>query len=175
MLKPDRAQARLRKLAQRSSWPRQQSLSCCNGISSCGRFGLLPPHARRACGGATYLCANLSGATCVGAGLGGGQSRWLITVWLEVRVLPSPPRSPSNLQISRRRPKSPQLAGSCGWVSVSAETVSGLKAILGGLSLGRGIPFPRCRLILDEDWSGCGASFRGSAERTSRAFGRLGW
>jgi hypothetical protein len=59
-----------------------------------------------------------------------------------------PPRSPSNLQISWRRPKSPQLAGSCGWVSVSAETVSGLKAILGGLSLGRGIPFPRCRLIL---------------------------
>ena len=34
------------------------------------------------------------------------------------------------------------MAGSCGWVSVSAETVSGLKAILGGLSLGRGIPFP---------------------------------
>jgi hypothetical protein len=35
------------------------------------------------------------------------------------------------------------LAGSCGCVSVSAETVSGLKAILGSLSLGRGIPFPR--------------------------------
>ena len=33
-----------------------------------------------------------------------------------------------------------------------AETVSGLKAILGVLSLGRGIPFPRCRSILDEDW-----------------------
>jgi hypothetical protein len=48
------------------------------------------------------------------------------------------------------------LAGCCGCVSVSAETVSGLKAILGGLSLGRGIPFPRCRLILDEDWSECG-------------------
>ena len=42
------------------------------------------------------------------------------------------------------------MAGSCGCVSVSAETVSGLKAILGGLSLGRGIPFPRCRLILDK-------------------------
>ena len=42
------------------------------------------------------------------------------------------------------------MAGSCGRVSVSAETVSGLKAILGGLSLGRGIPFPRCRSILDE-------------------------
>ena len=44
----------------------------------------------------------------------------------------------------RRRPKSPQLAGFCGCVSVSAETVSGLNAILGGLSLGQGIPFPRC-------------------------------
>ena len=31
--------------------------------------------------------------------------------------------------------------------------LSGLKAIFGGLSLGRGIPFPRCRLILDEDRS----------------------
>jgi hypothetical protein len=31
--------------------------------------------------------------------------------------------------------------------------LSGLTAILGGLSLGRGIPFPRCRLLLDEDWS----------------------
>ena len=38
------------------------------------------------------------------------------------------------------------MAGSCGCVSVSAETVSGLKAILGGLSLGRGIRFPRCML-----------------------------
>ena len=44
--------------------------------------------------------------------------------------------------ISRRRPRSPQLAGCCGCVSVSAETVSGLKAILGGLSLGQGILFP---------------------------------
>jgi hypothetical protein len=42
-----------------------------------------------------------------------------------------------------------QLAGSCGCVSVSAETVSGLKANLSGLSLGRGIPFPRCRSILE--------------------------
>ena len=37
--------------------------------------------------------------------------------------------------------------GSYGCVSVSVETISGLKVILGGLSLGRGIPFPRCRLI----------------------------
>jgi hypothetical protein len=53
------------------------------------------------------------------------------------------------------------MAGSCGCVSVSAETVSGLKAILGGLSLGRGIPFPRCRSILDEDWSECGGYHTG--------------
>ena len=37
----------------------------------------------------------------------------LITVWLEVRVLPGPPRTLSNCEISRRRPKGPQLAGSC--------------------------------------------------------------
>src|SRR3954452_20173820 len=73
--------------------------------------------------------------------------------WHAVRILSGPPRTRPNREISRRRPRSPQLAGICGCVSVSAETVSGLKAILGGLSLGRGIPFPRCRSILDEDWS----------------------
>jgi hypothetical protein len=75
------------------------------------------------------------------------QSRRLIMIWLEVRILPGPPRILSNREISRRRPRSPQLAGFCGCVSVSADTVSGLKAILGRLSLGRGIPFPRCRSI----------------------------
>ena len=80
----------------------------------------------------------------------GGQSRWLITVWLEVRVLPSPPRSLPNREISQRLPTSPQLAGFCGCVWVSAETVSGLNAILGVVSLGRGISFPRCRSILDK-------------------------
>ena len=73
--------------------------------------------------------------------------RQRIIVWLVVRVLSAPPRSLSNRRISRRRPKSPQLAGCCGCVSVSTETVSGLNLILGGLSLGRGIPFPRCRSI----------------------------
>jgi hypothetical protein len=67
-------------------------------------------------------------------------------VWLEVRVLPSSPRILSNREISRRRPRSPQLVGFCGCVSVSADAVSGLNAILGGLSLGRGISFPRCRM-----------------------------
>src|SRR4030081_2400889 len=62
-----------------------------------------------------------------------GIGSQLITVWLEVRVLPGPPRTLPNREISRRRPRSPQLAGSCGCVSVSAETVSGLNVILGGL------------------------------------------
>jgi hypothetical protein len=43
--------------------------------------------------------------------------------------------------------KEPAIRGPCGCVSVSAKTISGLKMILGGLSLGRGIPFPRCRSI----------------------------
>ena len=64
------------------------------------------------------------------------------------------------------------MAGFCGCVSVSAETVSGLKAILGGLSLGRGIPFPRCRSILDEDLSPNGSEpnwrFRHSPSATAK-------
>jgi hypothetical protein len=35
-----------------------------------------------------------------------------------VLILPGPPRSLSNLQFSRRRPRSPQLAAPCGCVSV---------------------------------------------------------
>jgi hypothetical protein len=70
-----------------------------------------------------------------------------IIVWWAVRIPSGPPRILSNREISRRRPRSPQLAGFCGCVSVSADTVSGLKAILGVLSLGGGIPFPRCRSI----------------------------
>ena len=85
-------------------------------------------------------------------GLGGGSERWHITVWLEVRVLPSPPRSLSNLQIAGDGHRSPQLAGFCGCVSVWTETVSDLNLVLDGLSLGRGIPFPRCRSIF-ETWN----------------------
>jgi len=99
----------------------------------------------------------------------------LITVWLEVRILPGPPRSLSNRKISLRLAKGPQLAGFDVGGSVSAETFSRPEPILGhlslrggipfpgrtviggeglalapdlagGLSLGRGIPFPRCRM-----------------------------
>jgi hypothetical protein len=72
--------------------------------------------------------------------------RYKLRAWNAVRVLSGPPRILSKREISRRRRRSPQLAGFYGYVSVSADTVSGPNAILGGLSLGRGIPFPRCRM-----------------------------
>ena len=52
-------------------------------------------------------------------------------VWLEVRILPAPPRTFSNRKISLRLAKGPQLAGFDAGVSVSEETFSGLEAILG--------------------------------------------
>jgi hypothetical protein len=39
------------------------------------------------------------------------QARRAITVWLEVRVLPGPPRSPMRNAVSRSLTKSPQFAG----------------------------------------------------------------
>jgi hypothetical protein len=39
------------------------------------------------------------------------RKRWLITVWLEVRVLPGPPRSPMRTDVSRSLTNSPQFAG----------------------------------------------------------------
>src|SRR3981081_3694450 len=45
----------------------------------------------------------------------------LITVWLEVRILPGPPRSLSNRKISQRLVKGPQLAGFDVGVLASAE------------------------------------------------------
>ena len=47
--------------------------------------------------------------------------RPLISLWFEVRVLPSPPRSLSNRKISQRLVKGPQLAGFDVGVLVSAE------------------------------------------------------
>ena len=151
MLKPDHGQARLRRLA------RSDHRGCGNGAR---------PAAMESVRAADSVCSLLtrpgprrrgfflrkSGRPDLrwGGLATGGQSRWLITVWLEVRVLPSPPRSLPNREISQRLPTSPQLAGFCGCVWVSAETVSGLNAILGVVSLGRGISFPRCRSILDK-------------------------
>src|SRR5262245_34567569 len=66
-------------------------------------------------------------------------SRWRPA---KLRLLPGPPRTLSNREISPRLPKGPQLAGSEVGVSVSVETFSGREAFLGELSLALGIPFP---------------------------------
>src|SRR5262245_3230698 len=66
----------------------------------------------------------------------------LITVWLEVRILPGPPGSPRFAEISRRLANSPELAGfraaarslqSANWISVPVSVL---------LSLGLEITFP---------------------------------
>src|SRR5262249_50108408 len=74
-----------------------------------------------------------------------------ITVWLEVRILPGPPGSLSNRKISVRLTKGPQLAGSDVAVSASAETCSGVRAIMRELSLGRGNPVSRKRRPLQAE------------------------
>jgi len=78
-------------------------------------------------------------------------------VWHNVLGDGSSPLSPTTHSFEPRdfpeTAKKPAIGGLCGCVSVSANTVFGLNAILGRLSPGRGIPFPRCRSILDEDWS----------------------
>jgi hypothetical protein len=71
--------------------------------------------------------------------------------------------------VKRRRPRSPQLAGFCGCVPVSADTVSGLNAILRGLSLCRGIPFPRCRFGRGISFPRCRSIL---AHRAAEAVGR---
>jgi hypothetical protein len=74
----------------------------------------------------------------------------LITVCLEVRILPGPPRSLSNRKISLRLAKGPQLAGFDVGGPVSAETFSRPEPILGHLSLRGGIPFPGRTIIGSE-------------------------
>src|SRR5260370_22605727 len=51
------------------------------------------------------------------------RKRWLITVWLEVRVLPAPPRTPIPTGVSRSLTNSPQCAG------VSAVQIPGVRAL----------------------------------------------
>ena len=100
----------------------------------------------------------------------------LITVWLEVRVLPGPPRTLSNREISLRLPKGPQLAGSDVGVSVSVETISGQEAILGELSLALGIPFPgngdRCQQRRGSNVSTVQSNPASDADATIRREGR---
>jgi hypothetical protein len=66
----------------------------------------------------------------------------LITVWLEVRILPGPPGSPAFAEISRRLMNTPELAGFreaarslqlANWISVPVSVL---------LSLGLEVSFP---------------------------------
>ena len=63
------------------------------------------------------------------------MGREAITVWWEVRVFPSPPRTPANLGISRFAPKGPELAGCDVGAVVSVETNSRVEEISAALSL----------------------------------------
>ena len=63
---------------------------------------------------------------------------------------PGPPGTLSNLWISQRLAKGPQLAGFDVGGSVSAETFSRPEPILGHLSLRGGIPFPGRTIIGSE-------------------------
>jgi hypothetical protein len=64
-----------------------------------------------------------SGLSANRAGLLNAQSWRLIIVWLEVRVLPAPPRSPTQTEISRFIVNSPELAGFrvCTWTIFEDE------------------------------------------------------
>jgi hypothetical protein len=84
----------------------------------------------------------------------------LITVWLEVRVLPGPPRTLSNLGISRFAPKGPELAGCAVGAVVSAETNSGLEEISAELSLALKSGCPATETVVKQR--------RGSNERRLR-------
>ena len=63
-------------------------------------------------------------------------------MWLKVRVLPTPPRTLSNLGISRFARNGPELAGSTVGLLVSAESDSGVDEVSAELSLALEIPFP---------------------------------
>jgi hypothetical protein len=70
------------------------------------------------------------------------QSWRLIIVWLEVRVLPAPPRSLAQTEISRLVANSPELAGIRVRI-LSLQAVDWIsRAVLAPLSLPRKIAFP---------------------------------
>jgi hypothetical protein len=76
----------------------------------------------------------------------------LITFWLQVRILPGPPRSPANLEISWQPPNGPQLGGFAVGGSVSAETNSVHEGISGELSA-RLAARERLGQLMNERWA----------------------
>jgi hypothetical protein len=66
-------------------------------------------------------------------------------------VLPGPPRTLSNLEISRVAPNGPELAGSAFGPLVSAETNSGVEEILAALSPALKSRFPETETVSGGD------------------------
>jgi hypothetical protein len=74
-----------------------------------------------------------------------------MTDWLEVRVLPAPPRSLTQTEISRFSANSPELAGILARV-LSPQSVDWIsRALSGPLSLPRKIAFPAAEICVGGD------------------------
>jgi hypothetical protein len=78
-------------------------------------------------------------------------------VWLEVRVLPGPPRSLAFAEISWRLANNRELAGSAARVRVSAATNDSEQAFSAELSLGSEFRFPAREHAVGRDWFDCRA------------------
>jgi hypothetical protein len=74
-----------------------------------------------------------------------------LRAWHAVRVLSGPPRTLSNLGISRFAPKGPELAGCPVSAVVSAETNSGVEEISAELSLALKSGCPETETVSSKD------------------------
>ena len=72
--------------------------------------------------------------------------------WLVVRILPTPPRSPTLGEISWLLPNGPELAGAAARVRVSAETNDTEQAFSAELSLGSEFRFPITEHVVSRGW-----------------------
>jgi hypothetical protein len=88
----------------------------------------------------------------------------LITVWLEVRVLPGPPRTPTLTEISRELTNSPRLRGGVGPAYFSARKKGRFRGSSGPSVSGVQKPFPRS-LRRSEQRLGSHATETGLRER----------
>ena len=86
-------------------------------------------------------------------------------------VLPSPPRTLSNLEISRFAANGPELAGSAVGPLVSAETVSGVEPDFGRVVSGPEIPFPGNETVSGGDTVRIGSAL---VRRSVQGFDRAG-
>ena len=86
-----------------------------------------------------------------------------------------PPRTLSNLGISRFAPKGPELAGCAVGAVVSAETNSGVEEILAELSLALKSGFPETETVPKQRRGSNVRRLRGEAEHLALTMGVLQW